>query len=182
MPLELPSLKSIISHIRIHISTVCTFPVFDSESIRLDIEEYGAIVSKYIKDGNLTANELEDVQMINKMTKALYYMVEERLHLQCIATDRLTNKENRESCTKSEKFEVNTSEVTECDTQVQTSQKKTHRLEKSQIDELEKWFHTNNSFPYLTPTSTEYLTSKTNLSVKQVRNWYVLMRYSHGPY
>lgn len=172
MSTGLACLELIISLIRIHISTICTFPVYDSESIRLDVQRYGVTVGDYIKSDSLTEEKLEAIGTINKLTKVLYYMVKERLHLQQCSIDRLDD----ESISNDDiNIRTHSEDAIDNEILVMANPRRTQRLEKCQIDELEDWFKTNNNFPFLTSLSTQTLSSKTGLTIKQVRNWYVFV-------
>ena len=178
MSTDLACLELIISLLRIHISTICTFPVYDSESIRLDVQMYGATVGDYIKSDSLTKEESEAIGTINKLTKVLYYMVKERLHLQQCSIDRLDDESNSNDDINSR---AHSEDAIENEILVMTNPRRTQRLDKCQIDELENWFKTNNNFPFLTSLSTQTLSTKTSLTIKQVRNWYVFLEgFSHG--
>lgn len=174
---RLCQLNGILTHLKIHITNVCTLPDFQPESMQKDLTG-DCLVVRLLLDYNIQLSESEQALLakINKLSNLLILMIEERQRIRIIF-DRTTRtlqaqtvveEANKISDASDKKisFEV----LTQSDI---SKGPKTNRLQDHQVLILNEWYGRNKKHPYVDEDSLKYLIEKTRLSETQVRNWYV---------
>lgn len=170
------TLKHTVSLLKLHISTVCTANVFSIEDIEADIAKNITEFEAVLNAKSFTSEDLKLIARINMMAKTFYLMLNERLSVQqkidvCVQTRSIDSPDPDRTFTQ---------ENTPPESIVSPSQKPSRRLAKSQLKILEEWYDFNSDNPYLSNSATGMLVSRTNLTVSQVRNWYVSVIMIHA--
>ncbi|EER30850.1 hypothetical protein CTRG_05302 [Candida tropicalis MYA-3404] len=149
-----------------HISTLSTYPVFDSKRIREEFDASIVKVNNILRTKTLSIEDKEIIRDINIYTKVLRDILSERIRVQrnSMNTLRIVIK------TETKEEELKKEENLESD----PSKSKNKRLSKNQLEILEGWFQKNKKHPYSQKDQTDLLMKSTNLSKSQVQNWYVL--------
>ncbi|EGW31990.1 MTL alpha 2 [Spathaspora passalidarum NRRL Y-27907] len=146
------TLTQINQRLLIHISTLSTFPVFDPENIKEEIDSYISKVKFIIETETLGEDEKDLIRRINGHAKVLECILSERIALQESSLGMLrveeAVQEGADSCKRGSR-----------------------RLVKQQLDILENWYNQNLQHPYLTRESIIELMNLTSLSKSQVQNW-----------
>nr|AZQ56648.1 MAT homeobox alpha 2 protein [Suhomyces anneliseae]AZQ56654.1 MAT homeobox alpha 2 protein [Suhomyces anneliseae] len=152
---HIESLRLIELHLKMHITTICTFPVFDAEIMNSEIEAHASFIQSYLERIPYLSNEdSELIKSISNLIKVLRLMVRERLDLH------------------SKLFKL--SEGTDLGLSVDSSfsiSARPNKFSKEQIQKLEEWYESSLEHPYLNSSSTEYLHSSTGLTKMQIKNW-----------
>lgn len=163
------TLKLTISLLKTHISTVCTAHSFKFEEIEADIAKNITEFEAILHAKSFTSEDLKLIARINMMAKTFYLMLNERLSLQ-----KNIDVSMQPQSIKSPKCDRSfTQERTPPESISASNQRPSRRLAKSQLKILEEWFDYNSENPYLSNSATNMLVSRTNLTVSQVRDWYV---------
>lgn len=176
----LDRLAAILSHLKVHATTICTFPVFEPDIIRRDvIDHYMSIITLLKEKQPFSDDERELLAKINKLCGILYSIVEERNSLRQSSISRTSTATNtfREDSSASSQSKlttmssINLSEVISMDTPSPSTSASRIQVLNTQI--LEKWYQKNCNYPYLKTEEIEDLSNKTRLTRTQVKNWYV---------
>ncbi|KAG7661515.1 HMLALPHA2 [[Candida] subhashii] len=158
-------LRQINQCLSMHVNTLLTFPVYDPQNIKEDIDSFSAKVKSIVASENLSSEDRELISSINDYSKLIYCILSERIALQ--EGPSHIYEEVDESHQQVTGTGVETTEESEAD------KKSNRRLIKKQLDILEKWYLENLRHPYLTRESIQELMTATSLSKCQVQNWYV---------
>nr|AZQ56620.1 MAT homeobox alpha 2 protein [Suhomyces bolitotheri] len=160
------SLKLIELHLKMHITTITTFPIFDPEVIRNEIDKHTLFISTFLERAPyLRDSETQILKRIYLLVNALVLMSEERCNLHR-EVFKLAEHENLKSYQKDHQF-IN------CDmNSIRTAQ---HKFTSEQRLILEEWYQDNLEWPYLNSMSTQDLHKRTGLSLVQVKNWSQMM-------
>lgn len=174
---RLCQLNGILTHLKMHITTVCTFPDFQPESMQKDLTG-DCLVIRLLLDYNIHLSEAEQALLakINKLSNILILMIEERQRIQInfdrapktLQAQNIVEESNKISDASDKKFSFEV--LTQSDI---SKGPKTNRLQDHQVLILNEWYGRNEKHPYVDENSLKYLIKKTRLSETQVRNWYV---------
>ncbi|ODV81637.1 uncharacterized protein CANTADRAFT_45507 [Suhomyces tanzawaensis NRRL Y-17324] len=149
------SLKLIELHLKMQITTICTFPVFNPEVIRAEVEAHTSFLviflerAPYIRDG-----ELVILKNISTLVKTLLNMTRERYDFHFQIQELAIGLNESGQTTQSNSHLVSN-----------------HKFSQNQVEILEQWYQSNSEHPFLNNQSTLELQTRTGLTVTQVKNW-----------
>lgn len=175
-------LNSIISLLKIHISTLCAIKDFDENSVRSDIFHIIQSVDRVEASEMLSTLDREALGKINKLSAILLSVYEERQSLEKVlqASSRSLTSNNVNNLpghpitnTYDMRELVNDSDADFAGVQTSFSDIGHRKFSDFQLSILRSWYNTNKRSPYLNDESLVYLIDITGLSGQQVRNWYV---------
>nr|AZQ56630.1 MAT homeobox alpha 2 protein [Suhomyces choctaworum] len=154
---QIESLRLIELHLRMHLTKICTFPVFDAQQVREDIEAHTRFVeifldrAPYLRDGEVILME-----SISALARSLLLVCNERLYVHNKISQLLQDSSAKQLIARGNFGDVNSSNAKFSDAQTRI---------------LDDWYDANYEHPYLNACSTEYLHQQTRLSHTQVKNW-----------
>ncbi|RLV95115.1 Mating-type-like protein ALPHA2 [Spathaspora sp. JA1] len=144
------TLNQINRRLLTHISTLSTFPVFDPENIKKEIDTISSQVKLIVETRVLGKEETDLIRRINGHSKVI----------QCILSERIALQENAlQSLRADESVTIG----------MDMDKQGNRRLVKQQLEILENWYHENFHHPYLTRESIQQLMNLTSLSKSQYR-------------
>nr|AZQ56636.1 MAT homeobox alpha 2 protein [Suhomyces atakaporum] len=153
---QIELLKLIELHLKMHITTLCTCPVFDPECMIAEIQEHVSSTRLILRSGSAIDDESKQLLTnINKLIQSLILISKERYNFHSQIFE-LAKVENDSGLSPFIKYDPNSTK---------------HKFSSNQIKVLEDWYESNSLHPYLDYFSCKDLHSRTGLTIMQVRNW-----------
>lgn len=170
-------LNMIITYLKMNITTVCTFPNFQPNNIQRDILTNCFIIHPILNnESDLTSLHKDLLKKINRLSKILIQMIQERqrLRIHIDACPIYNEKDSPNKTMESQQlhiFEVATQE----DVNGVSKKSRVHkvRIQAEHVNIMENWYSEHENNPYLDQNSLHVLMDSTSLSESQIRNWYV---------
>lgn len=169
-------LNSIITHLKIYMTTLCALSDIDAQIIHQDVLYYIQFIQTLSEDSELGCKYRESLVIINKMALILVKMVKERLYLlnfqkppYCEST--ITAKDMSLSTSKPStnyKFKLPSDRADHGSQHVQR-----RRLKNEELMVMDKWFTDHIKRPYINSEELSVLKEQTGLTASQIRTWYV---------
>nr|AZQ56671.1 MAT homeobox alpha 2 protein [Suhomyces bribrorum] len=156
MNLHTESLRQIELQLKMQITTICTFPVFDAEVMKSEIDAHASTIGRFLEDiSTLSNDDILLLKSTSNLIKILHCMANERFNLQ---KTLFGLSEETDSNIISETTRAS---ITPCKS----------KFSEEQTKKLEEWYESSLEHPYLNTLSTDYLHRSTGLTKTQIKNW-----------